>query len=472
MVSAPGAYRFFLPLLSVFFFLSSAQSAQVTVSGRRLLVDGEPFVLKAVNYSPIPSGRRTTSYNVATDAAMYNNDFPLLKTMGVNTLRLVDATAVTSAFLDAAHANGLYVVMGYYVNTTWDVTNGSTQTVIQTQVQAMVDAWKSHPSVLMWSIGNEVTTGKSTSYISGWYSFLNTLAGSVKGWDASHPVTTAVADVGDIGVSAHNTLNANPSNLDLWGVNIYRGSSFGNAFTFLASTTTKPVWFHEFGADAYRTGSGEDQDMQSFYLDSQLAEIKANLSSSGNGILVGGSIFEWSDEWWKGAVSGVLGAGGAGGDAVQDGASDWSNSGYTLDTGMQEEWWGVVAISSSVPLGKRLRKSYYTIKSHWNPAVSVTGPVFDGAVTNAPNPVTSGAATRISFSSDHAPERVNVDILDAAFRKVVSLPWSGSAGAYYADWQGVDTDGRPVSPGVYIARVEISADGQTGVKYRKIAVVR
>ena len=70
------------------------------------------------------------------------------------------------------------------------------------------------------------------------------------------------------------------TNLDIWGVTAYRGTSFQGLFQTLVSSTTKPVYVAEFGKDAYRDSIGaEDQAMQAGYIGPQWQEIAANLSA-------------------------------------------------------------------------------------------------------------------------------------------------------------------------------------------------
>lgn len=467
-------------LLPTIFALTSTAAAQTAVSGRRLLVDGSVYVVRGVNFSPTPAGAGpNTGYSLFTDTQSWTNDFKLIKAMGANTIRLQDATDATQGFLDAASASGLKVVMGYYVGQGWDITDGPTQTFIAGEVLDMVNAWKAHPAVLMWSVGNEVTFNNASAQGSPgtWYSFLNTLAGQVKAADPDHPVTTAVAETTD--VTNHN---ASVPNLDLWGVNLYRGPSFGNAFTTLSGATAKPVWFSEFGADAYNTLLlQEDQDSQADAIVAQWGEIEENLSGAvPGGILTGGAVFEWSDEWWKGAVSGNFGQGGLGGYLVQDSTADWSNGAYTWDfTGgnnMQEEWWGIVAISSTAAPAKRARGAYHALRRLWNPSsAGGAGPVFSGAVTAAPNPVAPGASTTFYIPVDGAPDKVDVSLLDASYRKVTDLSWADGLDpqgnpACVSVWDG-RVNGDPAQPGVYLLRASVSVRDREEVAYRRVVVV-
>ncbi len=473
-----------LLFLAAAFIAQTLSAAVVTVDkiNKRLLVDGQAFTMKGVNYSPTRPGSRPGSpsnYNFFADAQVYNNDFPLLKTLGANTIRTFDARNATTAALDAAFNNGLYVIMSFPIQNDWDVSAAS-RTAIQSGFITMVNQFKSHPAVLMWAMGNEVTL-TNTSAINNnatWYSLLDECAIASHSADPNHPFTTVNQEFRGLGISSANTLGADPSNVDLWGATIYRGASFGNAFSFFSSTSSKPLWVAEFGSDAYNVPSAaEDQSQQASDLASQWREIAANLSAtqSGKGV-VGGCVFEWSDEWWKGASTplnpATIGNGGPGGDAAQDKTADFTNDAYA-DPNINEEWWGITAVSSTT-ITKRLRSAFYALKDLWNPVVVTQGPLFGGKIHNFPNPLIAGAgSTRIQINLGQIPESVKLDVFDAARRKIVSLrPSSLSSTLVTADWNGLDENGGTVAPGVYLCRVEVKANNQNDVRYHKIVIIK
>jgi len=196
---------FLLPLV----FPPYTSAATVTVSARKLLVNGQAFSVQGVNYSPVPVGQTVENpsancsgpYHWWTDRPTYVADFPLIQKLGANTIRTFDLmnSGQTSASvlqaLDQAQANHLYVVMGYFVQTFtgYDLSNAANQAQIQSELLASVNAYKNHAAVLMWMIGNEqnLNNGNNTT----WYGFLNTLAGMVKSADPNHPVGTVEGNV-------------------------------------------------------------------------------------------------------------------------------------------------------------------------------------------------------------------------------------------------------------------------------------
>jgi len=143
-------------------------------------------------------------------------------------------------------------------------------------------------------------------------------------------------------------------------------------------TFDKPILISELGADAYDAYlKKEDQNMQAFFLESQWRQVYENLAGNekGSGNCLGGAIFEWSDEWWKHDEYNPDSW------SVHDTESNWSNSSYYFDIkaegnkNMNEEWFGIVALSTEMGngLNKRIpRKAYYVIREFWkNPDLNV-----------------------------------------------------------------------------------------------------
>lgn len=114
--------------------------------------------------------------------------------------------------------------------------------------------------------------------------------------------------------------------------------------------------------------------MQAFFLELQWRQIYENLANNpqGQGNCLGGTSFEWTDEWWKHEDANAEGW------KVHDTASNWFNGNYYFDSkdatkNMNEEWFGLVAFSEELENGlhKRLpRKAYYVVREFWkNPAL-------------------------------------------------------------------------------------------------------
>lgn len=481
--------------------LCSAAATSVSVSGRQILVGGQAFAVRGVSYSPTPVGQTLTSggggcigsYTWWTDRPTYVADFPLIERMGANTIRtynLMNSAATRAQVLqalDEAYARHLYVIMGYFVQASDDLTQAAVRTQLRSDFLASVQAYKDHPAVLMWAIGNEQNLAVNGNDQAAWYTLLNLMAGDAKGADANHVVLSAEGEclapdcapaldmqIGNAGFSADD---ASLTNLDVWGVNVYKGSSFGNFFDSVALLTTKPVLVTEFGKDAYKDATGqEDQALQAGHLTSQWTEIAAHLSASDpSKILAGGVAFEWTDEWWK--------DGGGTTCNTHNTAILFTRATDTSDSGYNDEWFGLASVSPvdavSNPAGtaRTLRSGYTALQTFWNPS-AVTGSsasesLLSGTVRNYPNPFRLGAEATKFVMLLNAAAKVDVDIYDAGGQSVASYTRvANGAGRLEINWDGRNRRGDPVSPGLYVARIKASDATRDEKQYRRVVAVR
>ncbi|MBN1823339.1 MAG: hypothetical protein JW803_03360 [Endomicrobiales bacterium] len=461
---------------------ATVTAATVTVSSRKILLDGAEFTVRGVNYSPVPVNY-DWQYVWADAPSIYNADLPLIKAMGANTIRTYHERNISKAFLDAAYVNGLYVIVGW-TEELWDkdFSSSAARSVYVGRFGDFVNLWKDHPAVLMWCFGNEVE--EHTVSKQGWYLLLEEAAQKAHSLDPGHPVTTSNQENTEIGENALSADDASLAALDVWGVNIYRGEGFTNLFTEMSTKTAKPFFVSEFGCDAYDSSAqSEDAANQDSYLRNQLSEISSNLTSAG-GICGGCAVFEWCDEWWKGASvpldKSMLGTGGVYGPGYHDTAADWTNTSYSWDSGMNEEWWGMVAVKAGsyerVP-----RLAYYSVRDIWNPGYSALGSnasaasrIFEGEIKSYPNPfaVTKEPA-RIEFTVNGTPG-ISVMIFDLRGDKIIQLDdiIELGSGKMAVNWFGKDEDGNFVTSGLYICRIRAQTGSRDEVKYRKIAVFR
>jgi|GEM_PF-1288826 len=346
-----------------------AQPSVVTVQAgdRRLFVqdrlqDGSlaptvAYVAKGVNWSP-------TSYNTNPSAdplafqkgfqTWYQTDIPMMAQMGINTVRVyhdfgTDANAIK--VLDMLYQYGIKVIM---------TVDSPKSTVVAdiANISTVVNAYKNHPAILMWSVGNEWDLRQSNGKYYWTYdtleqaaAFVEQAALLIKGLDANHPVTTVVADSS----AAKTAASVLVPSVDIWGINIYREQSFGEAISQWESVSGKPFYIGEFGADSYdhRIGS-ENQSMQA-QMDGQLwDEVYFDLSAERtDGALVGALAFEWNDEWWKSNVDGA------------HTVSYESNVGQP-DGHNDEEWFGIVDVYRNV------KQAYTTMQGRFlNPEANV-----------------------------------------------------------------------------------------------------
>ncbi|MFH1457955.1 MAG: hypothetical protein ABIG31_02165 [Candidatus Omnitrophota bacterium] len=366
----------------------------------QLMVGGQPYIVKGVCYNPLPIGKNH-EYDWWSDPAKpWLEDGKLMKEMGVNTVRIYqagqNAEAVKEVIRDLYGRFGIRTILGNWLGF-WEYpcpfyADRDFQDKVKKEVLEMVNLYKDEPGLLMWILGNE-NNYSCLGLINKWsneeidkepdpqkqkamrahiyYTYVNEIAREIKKFDPNHPVALGNGEL--IGLEFAKEVCPD---IDLIACIIYRGKSFGNLFNSLKFTFDKPVLLSEFGADAYDAYlEKEDQNIQAFFLESQWRMIYENLATypQGAGNCIGGTMFEWTDEWWKHNEYDPSGW------SVHDTQSGWSNGSYYFDIkapknmNMNEEWFGLVALSQ-VPgeegLNKRIpRKAYYVIREFWKKPV-------------------------------------------------------------------------------------------------------
>lgn len=169
------------------------------------------------------------------------------------------------------------------------------------------------------------------------YKLMNTAAIKMKSINAALPVAICNGDVLFIDVIADEC-----KDVDIFGINMYRGVSFGDVFQVVKDKLNKPILFTEFGADAFSAiDNKEDQKSQAYFDLGNWKEIYQNAAGLGKvGNAIGGFTFQFSDGWWKFGQTKNLN--------VHDNNASWANGAYRFDykvgeNNMNEEWFGICA---------------------------------------------------------------------------------------------------------------------------------
>ncbi|MFC1807996.1 glycoside hydrolase family 2 TIM barrel-domain containing protein [Candidatus Omnitrophota bacterium] len=359
-----------------------------------ILADGEPFIVRGVCYSPVPTGEGHL-YNWWGDANKpWMVDGKLMQEAGINTVRFYEPGGkpkqVKKVISDLYKDFGIRSIMGHGLGF-WEYPHANYadpefQHRIKREVYQMVKTYKNEPGVVAWVLGNEANysfDGKinpwSTPELDAikssydrklakakiYYTFLNELAQIVKKVDPGTPVGFGNGELGSIEVAKEYC-----PDFDFVGIIIYRGKSFGNLFRQLKTKYGKPAIMIEFGCDSYNAASKEpDEGNQAFFLKTLWCEVEYNTyAGKGEGNSLGGCVFEWNDEWWKfqqDKPSGWL---------THNAEAGWSNGSYYYDIqatdslNMNEEWWGIISLSDVKEngLNKRIpKKSYYALQKIW-----------------------------------------------------------------------------------------------------------
>ncbi|MBU4488992.1 MAG: PKD domain-containing protein [Candidatus Omnitrophica bacterium] len=342
----------------------------VRTIGQNLLVRGKLFTVRGVGYQPTPigyypydKGDGSPYMDVFADTPynrdMWSRDFAYLRNMGCNTIRTW-GKVTNRAFLDASYNNGtspVYVIMGIWLDYTKDYSIPENRRQAIAEFAQYVQTYKDHPAVLAWAIGNEDNYWYA-GVMKGLYTLINEMARKAYEIEGPtyHPVMFPSRDllyIGDESVRAEDTAM---NYLDIWAANTYRGSSFGDLFIDYQFRSIKPLLISEYGIDAWdNIASTEYENTQASCAVNLWNEIAANLN-----FCIGGTIMEYSDEWWKdddlGSAPDSHDYGGYEDEAHPDGFSN-------------EEWWGIMRPVDNGPYPNlnimEPRQAYYDLKDKW-----------------------------------------------------------------------------------------------------------
>lgn len=374
-----------------------AQTTSVKVQndadGMRLMVNGQPFIVNGMNwdYFPIGTNYSYSLWNQSDDLikAALETEMRLLQNMGVNTIRVY--TGIQPKWIKYIYENyGIYTMLnhsfgryGLTVNGAWIVNteyaDADTQALLLSEVTNMVQTYRGTPGLLLYLLGNENNYGlfwsgaetedipiedrASTIRARAMYKMFNKATLAMKEIDTSVPIAICNGDL-----LFNDIIAEECKDVDIFGTNMYRGVSFGDAFERVKNELNKPILFTEFGADAFNAlNNAEDQLSQAYYMVGNWKEIYENAAGLGKaGNSIGGFTFQFSDGWWKYGQTTNL--------DVHDNNASWANGGYDRDfkegqNNMNEEWFGVCAKGPTNERGLYdlyPRAAYYALKEAHN----------------------------------------------------------------------------------------------------------
>lgn len=323
--------------LSILLALIACQSQEkrtktATVSERQLIVNGAPFYIKGVCYHPVSVGEKERSF------VDLEKDLTLMQDMGVNTIRLyqpVDDQAV----LDAIHAAGIKVIIsfGYNQEGFYDILSGSFVDYIK--------KYKDHPAILFWEYGNEYNFHPEwfEGDMKNWYLAMNNAVLKSKEIDPSRPTATAHGELPD------SLALAVATDVDIWGMNVYRWDNPETIFEEWKKISNKPMYLSEAGADSYM--SLENLSYKIGVNEKAQADATRNILDDTfryKDICAGVAVFAFVDEWWKSDDDGT---------ATQS-PGGWApaGGGVPYDGAANEEYWGLVNID------RTKKEAFYVVR--------------------------------------------------------------------------------------------------------------
>jgi hypothetical protein len=316
--------RTLILLISIVIFASCKSNVNadaVSISGRRVMVNDVPYLIKGICYHPVPKGSDKRSFNNLTE------DLALMVETGINTIRVYEPIT-EKVVLDKIDAAGLKVIIGFGYN------QGGNLDILSGTFIDYVNVFKNHNAILLWELGNEYNYHPEwfDDDIQNWYDALNKAAELIHQNDPYHPVTTAHGDLPDSLV-----LTTCP-NIDVWGMNVYRWDNPEPIFEEWSKVSSKPMYLSEAGADSYMTVTksgyepGENEKAQA---DATAKILDATFRNTE--ICSGVTLFAFVDELWKAGNNDKLDPGG------------WApnSSGVPYDGSPNEEYWGILKIDRS-----------------------------------------------------------------------------------------------------------------------------
>lgn len=367
--------------------------------GYYLTVDKKPFLIKGIIYNPTPlcKGYDYDFFNDTNKPWLI--DGKLMKEAGINCVRIYS----TGEDLDKVKqfVNEMYTKFGIYtIVSDWlglwsypgvNYADEQFQKNTKERLLKIAEALKNEKGLLMWVLGNENSytfSGKICFWTSPeinkikdlrqqietrakiYYSFVDDLAAEIKKIDPNHPVALGNGEESFLDIASKVC-----DDIDILAIISYRGKKFGNLFDHIKTYFNKPIFISEFGADSYDSYlEKEAEGIQAEYIISQWKNIFEHTAFSKNmeGNCLGGTLFEWSDEWWK------HNEGYTPDWCIHNIEAGWSNGSYYFDIktknnglNMNEEWFGIVALSDKKIKGTAIdqripKKSYYALKEYLN----------------------------------------------------------------------------------------------------------
>lgn len=314
---------------------SEIETNIVSLSGRKIVLNNTPYVIKGICYHPVPKGSNKR------DFGNLKQDLALMKEAGINTIRVYEPIEEIEV-LDEINNTGIKVIIGFGYN------QSGKNDILSGTFLNYVNKFKNHKAILMWELGNEYNYHPEwfQGDIKNWYLAMNNAAKIIQENDKNHPTTTAHGDLPDA-----LALEMSP-NIDVWGMNVYRWDNPTSIFKQWQSISTKPMYLSEAGGDSYmvieKAGykKGVNEKAQADATKNVLKSVFNNQE-----ICSGITLFSFTDGWWK-----------AGNNNKQD-IGGWApnSSGVPYDGSPNEEFWGIVDINRNKKQAFAIVKNQYTM---------------------------------------------------------------------------------------------------------------
>ncbi len=274
-----------------------------------LEVDGKPFFIKGVVYNPSHNWR---DGNHPLTRDQLEKDLHLIKQMGANTIRRYSPSFYDRNIVTVAEANNLKVLYGFWLSPDLDY-NADTLKLQEymDEVEDVVRTYKDNPTVLGWSVGNEVwqllelyyDQPYLTKVRQQYVAFVEKVARRIHQLDPNRPVFTVLRQNEQLAASLKDFKNGAPS-IDVMSISSFKEDDSGMLNELMATHyPNKPYMVSEFGYKGYwnpdysniktkEKAIQEDSDFEKgrYYKQQWQQHIEAN-----KGYNVGGFAYCWRD---------------------------------------------------------------------------------------------------------------------------------------------------------------------------------
>jgi hypothetical protein len=264
-----------------------AATPAITVSGDQLLLDGKPFQVRGIHYSPWGPGTGPDGNHAYPSREVVSADLKRIKALGVNTVYIHSAPGWVAGL---AADFGLHAIYKIHIN--WNDTSEQAFEQWSRRTLEQVESLKLESNIFMWIIGNEIPRWVVDELGADEQSRrLNLLATQVREADparlighANWPVTREL-DLSAFDIACFNLYPAWPYEVSVRGF----GPFLRDVLIPLAAG--KPLLISEFGINTLEAGDQRQAQV--------ITDCWREIDSSASRGVVGGVVFAWMDEWWK-----------------------------------------------------------------------------------------------------------------------------------------------------------------------------
>ncbi len=322
----------------------AAPARRIEVRGEWLYVDGEPFLVKGVGYSPYRPGQ--VPWKDTVDLGLVERDFQRIVEGGFNTLRTW--APLSDEALRLADRYGLFVLQGIWIERDGSFATPAFRQAMLEVVRREATRASTHPNVLALLIGNELLPAQV--FETGVPETEELLRrGAEAAREADPHRLTSYANW-----PALVFLDSSPWDFVSFNLYPYEPASVAHAFGLpnyvrhLKRTLAqrKPLLVTEVGLSLAQRRDGETGPAG--YGGHTTATRPAALLALWDGIFQAGAqgavVFEWNDEWWKQA--------------------EHAGDERTHEPEDPEEWFGLVEFQDAGDGPGRLRPDYAALQSY------------------------------------------------------------------------------------------------------------